>query len=321
MFTFVLRRLLYSIPVLIITSFLIFTFVQISGDPLNQVRQIPRVSQDTIQSIIDRKHLEDPLVLQYGYWVKDAFTNNFGTDLLGDREIWPDIKRVMGNTLQLIIAAELVAVILAAIIGVVSAVKQYSIFDYTSTTFSFLGFATPVFWLALLLQVLFTNLYLETDVRIFFTGGLSSPNPDNFVIDRLQHLALPVATLAILSIAQYSRYVRASMLEVVNSDYVRTARAKGLIERRVVMKHALRNAMIPFVTAVALDFGALFGGTVVTEQVFSIDGMGRYLISNLSERDTYPLMAWLMITSVLIIIFNLIADVIYGFLDPRIRYE
>jgi peptide/nickel transport system permease protein len=321
LFTFVLRRLLYSIPVLIITSFLIFTFVQISGDPLNQVRQIPRVSQDTIQSIIDRKHLEDPLVLQYGYWVKDAFTNNFGTDLLGDREIWPDIKRVMGNTLQLIIAAELVAVILAAIIGVVSAVKQYSIFDYTSTTFSFLGFATPVFWLALLLQVLFTNLYLETDVRIFFTGGLSSPNPDNFVIDRLQHLALPVATLAILSIAQYSRYVRASMLEVVNSDYVRTARAKGLIERRVVMKHALRNAMIPFVTAVALDFGALFGGTVVTEQVFSIDGMGRYLISNLSERDTYPLMAWLMITSVLIIIFNLIADVIYGFLDPRIRYE
>jgi peptide/nickel transport system permease protein len=320
-FTYVVRRLLYSIPVLIITSFLIFTFVQISGDPLAQVRQIPEVSQATVDNIVEAKHLDQPIIVQYGYWVHDAFTEKFGTTLLGDAAIWPDIQRVLGNTLQLIIAAIAIAVVTAAILGVISAVKQYSIFDYATTTFSFLGFATPVFWFALILQVLFTTIYLETGTRIFYTGGLSSANPDNFLIDRIQHLALPVLTLAILSIAQYSRYVRASMLEVVNSDYVRTARAKGLIERKVVMKHALRNAMIPFVTAVALDFGALFGGAIVTETIYSIDGMGRYLVTNLSERDTYPIMAWLMVTSVIVIGFNLIADVIYGYLDPRIRYD
>lgn len=321
MLTYVLRRLLYSIPVLVATSFIIFTFVTISGDPLGQVRQIPEVSQSTIDRIVAEKHLDRPIIVQYGYWVNDAFTNNFGTTLLGDAPILPDIRRVMWNTMQLIFAAVALAVVVAIILGVISAVKQYSVFDYTTTSLSFLGFATPVFWLALILQVVFTNIFLSTGVRIFYTGGLSSPNPDNFLIDRIQHLALPVITLALISIAQYSRYVRASMLEVIHSDYVRTARAKGLRERRVVMKHALRNALIPFVTVVAVNFGELFGGAIVTETVFSLDGMGRYLVANLFERDTYPLMAWLMVVSVLIILFNLIADIIYGYLDPRIRYE
>jgi len=320
-FTYILRRVLYSIPVLIITSFLIFSFVQISGDPLNQVRQIPRVSQSTIDSIIERNNLDDPFALQYVYWVQSVFTEGFGTTLLSNAPILPDIKRVLGNTLQLIIAAEILAVVLAAIIGVVSAVRQYSIFDYVATTFSFLGFATPSFFLALILQITFTNIFLATDTRIFYTSGLSSAGADNFLIDRLQHLALPVISLAVLGIAQFSRYVRASMLEVVNSDYVRTARAKGVKQRTVVMKHALRNAMIPFVTAIALDFGALFGGAIVTETVFSIDGMGRYLVDNLGSRDVYPVMAWLMVTSVIVIVFNLVADVIYGYLDPRIRYD
>ncbi len=321
MLIFVVRRLLYSIPVLIITSFLIFWAVSVSGDPLTTVRQIPRVSQDTINSIIERNHLLEPFIVQYWEWVKSAFTDGFGTTLLGDAPILPDIKRVLGNTLQLIIAAEILSVMFAAIIGVVSAVRQYSAFDYTATTFSFLGFATPTFFLALLLQIFFTNLYLSTDVRIFYTSGLSSAGADNFLIDRLQHLALPVITLAVLGIAQFSRYVRASMLEVVNSDYVRTAKAKGVRKRNVVMKHALRNALIPFVTAIALDFGALFGGAIVTETIFGIDGMGRYLVGHLNTRDVYPVMAWLMITSVIVIIFNLIADVVYGYLDPRIRYD
>ena len=321
MFTYIVRRLLYSIPVLIITSFLIFMFVSASGDPLNQVRQIPRVSQKTIDNIIERKHLAEPLIVQYGYWVKDAVTNQFGTSLLSDEPILPDIKRVLGNTMQLVIMAEIISAILALLIGVISAVRQYSVFDYAATSLSFLGFSTPVFWLALLLQILFVTIYLKTGTRVFFTGGLSSPNPSNFWIDRLQHLALPTITLVILSVAQYSRYVRASMLEVVNSDYVRTARAKGVRESRVVMKHALRNAMIPFVTVLALDFGGLLGGVIATEQVFSLDGMGRYLIANLGERDVYPLMAWLMVTAVIVIAFNLLADILYGVLDPRIRYD
>jgi len=161
-------------------------------------------------------------------------------------------------------------------------------------------------------------------VRIFYTAQLSSVDPGHgihFLLDRIQHLALPVLTLVVLTIAAYSRYMRASMLEVINSDYVRTARAKGLIERRVIMKHVFRNALIPLVTVVALDFGGIFGGAIVTEQIFTLDGMGTYFINSLQAADPYPVMAWLMITAVMIVVFNLIADIVYGVLDPRIRYD
>lgn len=321
MVTYVIRRILYLIPVLFATSLIIFTFVSVSGDPLGQVRQIPRVSQQTIDNIIESNHLDRPLLVQYGFWLKEAVTNKFGNTLLSDEPIWPDLKRVLGNTLQLIILAEIFAVTIAIGVGVVSAVKQYSIFDYGATTMSFVGFSTPVFWFALILQVIFTNIYLNYGTRIFFTAQLSSPDPANFWLDRLQHLALPVITLTVLGVAQFSRYMRASMLEVINSDYVRTARAKGLLERNVIMKHAFRNALIPLVTVVALDFGGLFGGAFATETVFALDGMGLYFLRALSARDVYPLMAWLMVASLMVVTFNLVADIIYGFLDPRIRYE
>ncbi len=324
--SFILRRVLYSIPVLIAASMLIFFFVSLSGDPLTNLRRQPNVSQQTIQNIVERKHLDEPVHIQYGYWVKDALTNGFGTTVISDKPIWPDLKRVMGNTLQLIIAAELLAIIVAVLTGILSARKQYSFFDYATTTFSFLGFSMPVFWLALILQVIFVNIYVATDNRIFFTSGLSSPGMADagffeFWIDRLRHLALPILTIATISMATYSRYTRSSMLEVINSDYVRTARAKGLSERKVIGKHAFRNALIPLVTVITLNFGVAFGGAVVTETIFSLDGMGLYFIRALTQRDLYPVMAWLMITAVLVVLFNLIADILYGYLDPRIRLD
>jgi len=321
MLTYIFRRVLYSIPVLLAASFLIFTFVAKASDPLQFLRMQPRVDQQTIQRIVEREHLNESIFVRYGYWLKDATTDKFGTTLIGDRPIWPDLTRVLGNTLQLVIAAELLALLFAVFIGVYSAIRQYSAFDYTFTTFSFLGLATPVFWLALMLQVLVVNIFLNYDIRIFYISNLSSTDPDNFLLDRIQHLALPVIVLAVASIAQYSRYMRAAMLDVVNSDYVRTARAKGLSERRVVMKHAFRNALIPLATVVALNFGGVIGGAVVTETVFSLDGMGLYFISNLVEGDPYPIMAWLMVTAVMIVFFNLVADVLYGYLDPRVRYD
>ena len=321
MLTYIFRRVLYSIPVLIAASFLIFTFVAKASDPLQFLRMQPRVDPQTIERIVEREHLDESIFIRYGYWVKDATTDKFGNTLIGDRPIWPDLTRVMGNTLQLVIAAELIALLFAVFIGVYSAIRQYSAFDYTFTTFSFLGLATPVFWLALMLQVLVVNIFLEYDIRIFYVSNLSSPEPDNFLLDRAQHLALPVIVLAVASIAQYSRYMRAAMLDVVNSDYVRTARAKGLSERKVVMKHAFRNALIPLATVVALNFGAVIGGAVVTETVFSLDGMGLYFINNLVEGDPNPVMAWLMVTAVMIVFFNLVADVLYGYLDPRVRYD
>ena len=324
MLTYVIRRLLYSIVVLIAASMIIFTFVSVSGDPLGFLRTRPNISQQTIENIERRNHLNDPVPVRYAYWVRDAVTNQFGTTLVGTRPILPDLLRVMGHTIQLVIVAELLAILVAVGIGVYSALRQYSAFDYTATTFSFVGLAMPVFWLALMLQVVFTEVYKSTGHSIFPITSLSSVDPGtglHFVVDRAWHLALPVLVLMVASIATYSRYMRASMLEVVNADYVRTARAKGLPERKVTMGHAFRNALIPLVTLVALQFGALLGGVVVTETVFGLDGMGLYFIRALNAGDPYPVMAWLMVTATMIIIFNLIADIAYGYLDPRVRYD
>jgi peptide/nickel transport system permease protein len=162
-------------------------------------------------------------------------------------------------------------------------------------------------------------------VRVFYTSGLSSSTNAghgfHFLLDRVQHLALPVIVVSTLSIAGYSRFMRASMLEVLNSDYVRTARAKGVIERRVIWKHVFRNALIPLLTVVAIDFGTLFGGIASIELIFTLDGMGFYLINALQASDPYPVMAWLMVVATMVVTLNLLADVLYGVLDPRIRYE
>jgi peptide/nickel transport system permease protein len=325
MITYVIRRLLYSIPVLVAASLLIFFSVSAMGDPLSELKINPLLSKQTVANIEKRNHLHDPIIVQYGYWVKAAVTQKFGSPLLiPGQKIWDDLKRVLPHTLQLILLSEIFALIVGIGIGVYSAIRQYSVFDYLATSFSFLGFAMPVFWLALMLQIAFTDIFIKWHVRIFYTSGLNSDNPGHgihFWIDRFQHLAIPAMTLTILSIAQYSRFMRASMLEVINSDYVRTARAKGLIERRVTMKHAFRNALIPLVTVSALNFGALIGGAVITESIFQLDGMGPYFIQNLFNRDTYAVMAWLMVTATAVILFNLIADVLYGYIDPRIRYE
>jgi peptide/nickel transport system permease protein len=324
MLTYIIRRLLYSSVVLVLASFLVFFFVTASGDPLAALKTAPNISDQSVQNIVDRKHLDDPIIKRYGYWARDALTNKFGTTLLGDRPILPDLWRVMKNTLQLVFVAELLAVLLAVLIGVYSALRQYSPFDYTATTFSFLGLATPVFWLALMLQVAVVQVFEATGHRLFPIANLNSVDAGSglgFVIDRAHHLVLPVFVLMIASLPAYSRYMRASMLEVINSDFVRTARAKGVPERRVTMKHAFRNALIPLVTLVALNFGTLLGGAVVTETVFSLDGMGLYFVTALLSNDPYPVMAWLMVTAVMIILFNLMADIAYGLLDPRVRYD
>ncbi|HWL33796.1 MAG TPA: ABC transporter permease [Gaiellaceae bacterium] len=324
MLTYIIRRLLYSTVVLVLASFLVFTFVTVSGDPLAGLRISPNVSELTVQNVIDRKHLDDPIPKRYLYWVQDAVSNQFGSTLLDNRPILPELWRVMKHTLQLVLVAQLLIVFFAVLIGVYSAIRQYSAFDYTVTTFSFLGLATPVFWLALMAQVAVVQIYERTGHRLFPIANLNSVDPGtgiDFWIDRAHHLVLPVFVLMVAGIAAYSRYMRAAMLEVINSDYVRTARAKGLNERRVMMKHALRNALIPLVTLVALDFGTLIGGAIVTETVFSLDGMGLYFVTALFANDPYPVMAFLMVTAVMIIIFNLIADIAYGLLDPRVRYD
>jgi peptide/nickel transport system permease protein len=319
--TYIARRILYSIPVLAVSSFLSFVFVSEAGDPLSNLRQNPQVTPGTLHHLAHVYHLDQSVVVRYWYWIQSVFTQKLGTSLATSQPIWPDIHRAMGHTLQLIVLAEITALILGIAVGIFSAIRQYSVFDYSFTTISFLGYAMPTFWLALLLQILFTDIFIHWHVRLFYTSGLNNHGNASWSLDRLQHLALPVATLSIVSFALYSRYMRASMLDVINSDYVRTARAKGLPERFVVMRHVVRNALIPIVTVATLNFGALLGGAIITETVFTLDGMGYYFIQKLGQQDVYAVMGYLVITSVGIIVFNLVADLAYGFLDPRIRYD
>jgi peptide/nickel transport system permease protein len=322
---FVVRRILYSIPVLFATSFLIFTFVSITGDPLGRIRANPNITAEQLHAIEHSKNLDRPVVVRYGYWLHDAVTKKFGTTLFGNRKIWPDLKRSLSHSLEYLLAAIILSLLIGVSIGVYSALRQYSLFDYAATTMSFVGFALPGFWLALMLQVVVVQIFLKWHVRVFYTSGLSSSTNAghglHFLLDRVQHLALPVLVVATLSIASYSRFMRASMLEVLNSDYVRTARAKGLVERRVVLRHVFRNALIPLITVVAIDFGGLFAGIITIETIFTLDGMGFYFVNALGASDPYPVMAWLMVVATMVVVFNLIADVLYGVVDPRIRYD
>ena len=322
MLTYIARRILYSIPVLVVSSFISFAFVSLAGNPLANLRANPRVTPETINHFIRLYHLNESIVVRYGYWVKSIFTQKLGVSLLTGQAIWPDISVAIEHTLQIVLLAQLIALVLGVAVGIYSAIRQYSAFDYTFTSLSFLGYAMPTFWLAALLQIAFTDIYLHWHVRIFYTSGLNSGTiGSNWSLDRLQHIALPVFTLTVVSFALYSRYMRATMLDVINSDYVRTARAKGLPERSVILRHVVRNALIPVATVSALQFGFLLSGAIVTEYVFTLDGMGYYFYNRLTQNDTYAVMAYLMIVAISIVVFNLIADIAYGFLDPRIRYD
>jgi peptide/nickel transport system permease protein len=322
MLTYIARRVLYSIPVLFFSTFFSFLFVSYAANPLVAARSNPRLSPHLLQLLIHQNHLDKPVVVRYFYWVEAIFTDKLGKSLITLKPIWPDITRTMGHTAQLIIIAESLAIVIGIAVGIYSAIRQYSLFDYSFTSISFLGFAMPVFWLALVLQILFVDVYNHWHVRIVYTSGLNTvPGGPAWSVDRLQHLVLPVITLFVVSFALYSRYMRASMLDVINSDYVRTARAKGVRERKVVMRHVFRNALIPITTVAALNIGGLLGGAIVTETVFTLDGMGHYFVLALGQGDTYEVMAYLLVTAVIVILFNLIADIAYGFLDPRIRYD
>jgi ABC-type dipeptide/oligopeptide/nickel transport system permease component len=317
--TYVVRRVLYSIPVLLLSTFLSFTFISLAGDPRANLLSNPNYSVQTYNKLAHQYHLDHSIPVRYVYWLRDVFEHKLGHSLITAQPLWPDIMRTFGHTGQVILLSETLALLLGVAIGIYSAVRQYSVFDYFFTSFSFLGFAMPTFWLALLLQIFFVDVYLKWNVRIFYTSGLNSPGHGTWSLDRLQHIGLPVITLSIISFAVYTRFMRASMLDVINSDYIRTARAKGIPESRVIARHIVRNALIPMTTVATITIAAQLGGAIVTETVFSLDGIGFYYVQKLGQLDLYAVMAYLLVTSLIIVVANLIADIVYGYLDPRIR--
>ena len=320
MLTYVFRRILYSIPVLLISSFLLFAFVRATFDPTARLR----ASRDP-ETITRARHqlgLDKPVVVQYKNWLGRFVRGDWGTSSRTRERVFPVIRRALWTTVQLIVWGVLVSATLAIAIGVLSAVRQYSAPDYLFTGLSFVGLAMPPFWFGLI-AIQFLAIYTKqwfhlAHTPLYFVGLHSTVGGG--VGDYARHLVLPVMTLTVQIVAQWSRYQRVSMLDALSADYVRTAKAKGLRQRDVVIKHGLRNALIPLVTVMALDIGVLFGGLVVTEQIFSIPGMGRLFIDSLIQGDAEVLVAWTVVTASFIVAFNLVADVLYGVLDPRIRY-
>jgi peptide/nickel transport system permease protein len=319
MLAYVARRLAYSIPVLLIASFLLFAFVRGTFDPTARLRS----SRDphAVERERARLGLDKPVVVQYKNWLVKFVQGDLGTSSRSSERVFPVIRRALWNTIQLIFWGIVVSAAIAIGIGVFSAVRQYSVADYTFTSLSFIGLAMPPFWFGLVaiqfLAVGPKNWFHLAHPPLFFVG-LHSVDSSG-VLDYARHLVLPVLTLTVQIVASWSRYERASMLDALSGDYVRAARAKGLSRRAVIWKHAFRNALMPLVTVVALDVGLLFGGLVITEKIFSIPGMGALFIDSLNQGDANVLVVWTVVTASFVIAFNLLADTLYGVLDPRVR--
>jgi peptide/nickel transport system permease protein len=325
MLSFIVRRLLIAVPLVVASSVLVFLLVANSGDPLADLKgRQPPVPQQVIEAREKLIGLDKPLPQRYWNWLTNFVQGDMGVTIRG-QEVQPLLWQRMQITLRMVVLASVVAVILAIGAGVLSAVKQYTVTDYTFTFAGFLFLSMPVFWLAALLKeygaIRLNKLFGQ---QVIYTVGPESPNLTGSLGHRLAdyagHLVLPTIALALISFAAWSRYQRATMLDVLGADYIRLARAKGLSRSRVMVRHALRNALIPLVTVVAIDTGAILSGAIVTERVFAWQGMGSLLVQGVETSDPNLLLAWLMVTAVLVVLFNLIADVLYAVLDPRIRY-
>jgi peptide/nickel transport system permease protein len=340
---YIIRRLLQAIPLLIIISLIIFVLVNEMGDPLASFGGRKRIRSSDRERLTRQLGLDKPVLVQYVIWLvgndwmeidvdgdgepdgygtrRGVLRGDFGSSFMERRPVIEIIWERIPNTLLLMLTTEVVVWIFALAIGIYSALHQYSALDNAVTAFSFVGFSMPVFWLALLLMYVFAVNFKRWGLPYFPTVGMYDLAAGKTVWQVIWHMVLPVSTMAIISIAGYSRFVRSQMLEVVSQDYIRTAYAKGLPRRMVLLGHALKNAALPLVTIEGIALPNLVGGAVVTETIFAWPGMGRLYIDAASDTDIPVLMGILVIISILVIVFQIITDVVYTILDPRIRYD
>ena len=321
MYRFLARRLAQSLVVFAGLSVLLFTLLVLTpGDPVELLASsLPDVQSEDIARLRKYYGLDDPVYIRYFKWARTVVKGDLGYSRTYGQPVSHLIRQRLGNTLQLLTGAFLIAFSVGVGIGVYSALHQYSFLDYVATLFSFAGLAMPVFWQGILFILLFAVWLPWFPAGGMITPGVSSGAP--MVLDRLHHLVLPTVVLATVGMASWVRYSRSSMLEVIRQDYVRTARAKGLADQIVTRKHAVRNALIPIITLVALAIPGILDGAVVTETVFSWPGMGLLLFQAVLGHDHAVAMAVLLFLAVATILANLMADVTYALVDPRIRYE
>ncbi len=340
---YIIRRLLQGIPLLFFISVILFILMVNVGDPVATMGGRKRVSARDRERLERQLGLDQPVYMQYIYWLVGNDWDRFDMDFDGTEETWGKRKGILRgdlgnsiverrpvvdvigprvkNTLILMIPAEIVIILFSLAIGMFSALRQYSIGDHLLTGLSFITFSMPVFWLGIVLMFVFSVNFKKWGLPYLPTMGMYSPGADNTVFELAKHMLLPLLPIAAISIATYSRYIRSTMLEVIHSDYIRTARSKGLSETYILWMHAFKNAALPLVTLIGLDLPFLLAGAMVTESIFQWPGMGRLFLHHLERADFPVLMGNLMLISVAVVIFQLLTDMTYAWLDPRIRYD
>lgn len=343
MTNYILRRLAQAVPQLFIISIILFMLMQAFGDPVATLGARTPPKPEDKERLRRMLGLDQPVYVQYLTWLAGndwqkidmdgdgipetngqrtgVLRGDLGNSLVTRRPVLEMIGDRLPNTLLLMVTAEIIIIIVSLALGLYSALRPYSLFDNLFTGLSFVGYSMPVFWLALMLMYIFAVNFREWGLPYLPTVGMFDPQVGKTPAELIKHMALPVATLAIISIAGYSRFVRSSMLEVLSQDYVRTARAKGLRAMYVVVRHALPNAALPFITLIGLDIPFLMAGALVTERIFAWPGMGRLFLDHLERADFPMLMGILMFIAIAVVIFQIITDIVYSLVDPRIRLE
>ena len=340
---YILRRLLQSIPLLLLITIFVFLLTKATGDPLSYLAEDPRVTEADRMRIRARYGLDDPIYIQFLHWVvgddwykrdidgdgepdeygrrKGILRGDFGESIRFRKPVSQVIGQFLPNTLLLGGTAFFATIVLSLVLGIYAALHQYSLGDNIFTAVAFFTYSMPSFLMALILVQIFSVEFKNWGLPSLPVAGMYDPRGDQSIDELLLHLILPATSLASISIAGYARYIRATMLEVINEDYVRTARAKGLSERRVIYLHALKNAALPIITLLGLNLPFILSGAVITETIFSWPGMGFMFINALNQFDATLVVAFVILISVFVVIFQLLADIMYAWLDPRVQYS
>jgi peptide/nickel transport system permease protein len=316
---YILRRLMIAVPSLLGISVVLFTVLALApGDPFEELATNPNVPPEVRLALRVKFGLDDPIWERYVRWLTAMLHGDWGFSFISRVDVDQLIQQRIAVTLAVIGASQLLALAVALPVGILSAVKPYSWFDRIASSLAFIGFSLPTFFTGILLILIFS---IKLDWLPFVFRADIGSTGWQWWVEQIKQSIMPITVLGLFQGASWTRYVRSAVLDVVRLDYVTTARAKGLDERVVILKHVVRNALIPVVTLVALQMPAVFGGAIVTEQIFRIPGIGSLLIDAILRNDTPVIMAVTFVFSCLVILFNLIADLLYGWLDPRISYR
>jgi peptide/nickel transport system permease protein len=316
---YLVRRLLTAVPVLFGISAILFTVLALApGDPFEELATNPNVPAEVRMNLRAKYGLDDPIAIRYVRWVTSMLRGDWGFSFVSRVDVDRLILQRLPVTLFVLGSAQLLGLLIALPVGVLSAMRPYSIFDQLATTLAFIGFSLPTFFTGLLFILLF-SIYLDW-LPFIYRADISETGIQ-WALAHLKQGIMPITVLGVFQGASLTRFTRSAVLEVIRLDYINTARAKGLSERMTIVKHVVRNALIPVVTLVALQIPAIFTGAVITEQIFRVPGIGSLLITSILSNDTPVVMAITFVFSCLVVIFNLVADLVYGWLDPRISYR